>query len=312
MWVWSFGKRGGGIAGKVEAFATGRTDPGSVRFRTVPASADRLATLFAELVRDPARPVDFAEAALWVAEDLRPGVDVAACLAQLDALAESARGPVLAAWSDSARIEALNRFLFEEQRFCGNEQEYEDPRNSLLHEVLERRTGIPITLSLVYLEVGRRLGLPVEGIGFPGHFLVRWRGKEDYVIDAFHGRLLSDEALSALLREAAGKTAVFSRAELRPITAHAFLVRLLSNLKRHLALAGEFADALRCCERLLQLAPGDAEELRDRGLVYEQLECWSAARADLARFLEIAPGHPSAKNVRARLAVVEHHTTRLN
>jgi regulator of sirC expression with transglutaminase-like and TPR domain len=278
----------------------------------VAAPDDRLADLAAELVRDPARSVDLAEAALLVAADLRPDVDAAACLARLDALAEAARGRVLAAWSDAARVETLNRFLFEEQGFRGNREEYEDPRNSLLHEVLERRLGLPITLSLVYLEVGRRLGLPVEGIGFPGHFLVRWRGKEDFVVDAFNGRLLSDEALAGLLREAVGQTAVFSRAELRPITPHAFLLRLLSNLKRHFALAGEFADSLRCCERLLQLAPGDPEELRDRGLVYEQLECWSAARADLARFLELAPGHRSAKHVRARLAVVEQHTTRLH
>jgi regulator of sirC expression with transglutaminase-like and TPR domain len=278
----------------------------------VAASDDRLAVLAAALAEDPACSVDLAEAALLVAADLRPGVDAAAALARLDDLAEAARGPVLAAWSDTARIEALNRFLFDEQGFSGNEQEYEDPRNSLLHEVLERRTGIPITLSLVYLEVGRRLGLPVEGIGFPGHFLVRWRGKEDFMIDVFHGRLLSDEALTALLREAVGREAVFSRAELRPITPHAFLVRLLSNLKRHLALAGEFGDALLCCERLLQLAPGDAEEIRDRGLIYEQLECWGAARADLARFLELAPQHPSAKHVRGRLEGMERRTTRLH
>lgn len=276
------------------------------------ATDDRFAALAAALAAEPDGPVDLAEAALLVAAELRPGVDVAGALARLDALADAARGPVLSAWSDAARVEALNRFLFDEQGFRGNQQEYEDPRNSLLHEVLERRTGIPITLSLVYLEVGRRLGLPLEGIGFPGHFLVRWRGREDFVIDAFHGRVLSDEALAGLLREAMGRSAVFSRAELRPITSHAFLVRLLSNLKRHFALAGDFADALRCCERLLQLSPGDAEELRDRGLVYEQLECWAAARADLARFLELAPSHPSAGNVRARLEAMQPRTTQLH
>jgi regulator of sirC expression with transglutaminase-like and TPR domain len=278
----------------------------------VPPSQDRFAALAASLVEDPSRPVDLAEAALLVAADFRPGLDPAAWRARLDELAEAARGPVLSAWSDAARVAALNQFLFEQEGFEGNEDEYEDPRNSLLNEVLERRTGLPITLSLVYLEVGRRLGLPVEGIGFPGHFLVRWRGKEDFVIDAFHGELIGDEALTTLLREALGRDAVFSRSELRAITPHAFLVRLLSNLKRHFALASEFASALQCCERLLQLAPGDAEEIRDRGLVYEQLECWSAARADLARFLDLAPGHPSAANVRARLADVAKRTVVLN
>jgi regulator of sirC expression with transglutaminase-like and TPR domain len=273
---------------------------------------DRFAALAAELAADPERRVDLAEAALLVAADFRPGLDVAAWRARLDALAEAARGPVLSAWSDAARVEALNRFLFEQQGFHGNEEAYEDPSNSLLPEVLERRTGLPITLALVYLEVGWRLGLPVEGLGFPGHFLVRWRGKEDFVIDPFHGRVLSDQALASRLREALGQGAVFSRAELLPITPHAFLLRLLSNLKRHCALAGDYAGALRCCERLLQLAPDDPEQLRDRGLVLAQLECWSAARADLVRFLELAPSHPSAETVRHRLGSIEPRSRLLN
>ena len=278
----------------------------------MPAPDARLAELAASLAADPERRVDLAEAALLVAADFRPGLDVAATLGELDALAEAARGPVLSAWSDTARIEALNRFLFVEQRFTGNHEHYEDPSNSLLPDVLERRTGLPILLCLVYLEVGRRLGLPVEGIGFPGHFLVRWRGKDDVLIDAFNGRIVSDEAATALLREALGHDAVWSRAELKAISAHAFLVRLLSNLKRHFAMAKEFESALACCERLLQLCPGSPEEIRDRGLVYEQLECWSAARADLEQFLELAPKHPSAKSVRARLESVEQKTTQLH
>ena len=276
------------------------------------APADRLAELAASLAADPERRVDLAEAALLVAADFRPDLDAAAVLAELDALAEAARGPVLSAWSDTARVEALNRFLFVDQRFSGNHEKYEDPSNSLLPDVLARRTGLPILLSLVYLEVGRRLGLPVEGIGFPGHFLVRWRGKDDVLIDAFNGRIVSDEAAAALLREALGHDAVWSRAELRAISPHAFLVRLLSNLKRHFAMAREFESALLCCERLLQLCPGSPEEIRDRGLVYEQLECWNAARADLEQFLALAPSHPSAKNIRARLAGVGQKTTHLH
>jgi regulator of sirC expression with transglutaminase-like and TPR domain len=276
------------------------------------APDDRFAELAANLVVNPERRIDLVEAALLVAADFRPELDAAAVRAQLDGLAEAARDPVLSAWSDTARIEALNRFLFVDQRFRGNSEQYEDPANSLLPDVLERRTGLPILISLVYLEVGRRLGLPVEGIGFPGHFLVRWRGKEDVLIDAFNGRVLSDEAATALLREALGRDAVWSRAELREITPHAFLVRMLANLKRHFAMASEFASALRCCERLLQLNPDDPEEIRDRGLIYEQLECWSAARADLEQFLALAPKHPSAKNVRVRLAGVEQKTTQLH
>jgi regulator of sirC expression with transglutaminase-like and TPR domain len=160
--------------------------------------------------------------------------------------------------------------------------------------------------------VGRRLGLPVEGIGFPSHFLVRFRGREDIVIDAFNGRVLADQALSAMLRQALGQDVVFSRMELEPISAHAFLVRLVSNLKRHTALAGDFAATLRCCERLLELQPDDPEEVRDRGLVYAQLDCVDAARDDLARFLALAPGHPSAASVQARLQDLEGRRVVLN
>jgi regulator of sirC expression with transglutaminase-like and TPR domain len=219
---------------------------------------------------------------------------------------------VFAAWSDAARVQALNEFLFTREGFHGNTEEYEDPRNSLLDCVLERRTGLPITLSLVYLEVGRRLGLPVEGIGFPSHFLVRFRGREDILIDVFHGRVLADEALAARLRQALGRDVVFHRMELEAITPHAFLVRLVSNLKRHTALAGDFQATLLCCERLLQLQPDDPEELRDRGLVYAQLDCVGAARDDLTRFLALAPAHPSAGSVQARLQQLEGRRVVLN
>lgn len=269
-------------------------------------SSDRFAALAASLVRDADGPVQLAEAALWVAADFEPGLDVPAQLLRLDSLAEEARPAVASAWSDEARVRSLCRFLFEEQGFHGNAEEYEDPRNSLLHEVLERRTGIPITLSLVAMEVGSRLGLPVEGIGFPGHFLVRYRGaREDWVIDAFHGRILDDRALAALLRQVLGESAVFQRAQLRPVGPRDFLVRLLSNLKRHTALAGEFAASLRCCERLIQLQPEEPAEIRDRGLVYERLECWDAARQDLALFLELRPRDPTAARVRERLRELE-------
>lgn len=269
------------------------------------APDDRFAALARSLAADPRHPVDLAEAALWLAADHRPGLDVAAGLARLDELAATAREPVLAAWSDAARVAALNECLFVREGFHGNGEDYDDPRNSLLDCVLERRTGLPITLALVYLEVGRRLGLPVEGVGFPSHFLVRWRGREDIVIDPFHGRVLSGRALAAMLRQALGQEVVFSRMELEAVTPHAFLLRLLSNLKRHTALAGDFAATLRCCERLLQLEPDDPEQVRDRGLVYAQLDCVGAARDDLARFLALAPGHPSAASIQVRLQQLE-------
>jgi regulator of sirC expression with transglutaminase-like and TPR domain len=141
---------------------------------------------------------------------------------------------------------------------------------------------------------------------------VRFRGREDILIDVFHGRVLADEALAARLRQALGRDVVFHRMELEAITPHAFLVRLVSNLKRHTALAGDFQATLLCCERLLQLQPDDPEELRDRGLVYAQLDCVGAARDDLTRFLALAPSHPSAGSIQARLQQLEGRRVVLN
>lgn len=274
---------------------------------------DPFAELASTLVADPERRVDLARAALWLAADFRPEVTPEPWLAQLDALADEARPTVLRAWSDEARVRALNQFLFDEQGFHGNREQYEDPRNSLLPDVLERRIGIPISLSLVYLEVAGRLGLPAEGIGFPGHFLVRYRGRQgDHMIDAFRGTVLAEEQFSALLREALGNEAVLRRAQLQPIRTRDFLVRMVSNLKRHYTLAGELDSALQCCERLIQLLPDEPDEVRDRGLLYEALECWAAARADLRHFLAMCPEDPSAPKVRDRLDALEGRESTLH
>jgi regulator of sirC expression with transglutaminase-like and TPR domain len=267
---------------------------------------DPFAELASTLAADPGRRVDLARAALWLAADFRPNTTPEPWLAQLDALADEARPTVLRAWSDEARVRALNQFLFDEEGFQGNHEHYEDPLNSLLPDVLERRKGIPISLSLVYLEVAGRLGLPAEGIGFPGHFLVRYRGRQDdQMIDAFRGTVLSEAQLAALLREALGSAAVLRRAQLQPIRTRDFLVRMVSNLKRHYALAGELDSALQCCERLIQLLPEEPSEVRDRGLLYESLECWDAARTDLRHFLALCPEDPSAAKIRERLESLE-------
>jgi regulator of sirC expression with transglutaminase-like and TPR domain len=272
---------------------------------------------FAELARtladDPGRRVDLARATLWLAADFRSEITPEPWLARLEALAEAARPTVLRAWSDEARVRALNQFLFDEEGFHGDHEHYEDPRNSLLPDVLERRVGIPISLSLVYLEIAARLGLPAEGIGFPGHFLVRYRGRQDdQMIDAFRGTVLTEEQISALLREALGSAAVLRRAQLQPIRTRDFLVRWVSNLKHHYALAGELDSALQCCERLIQLLPDEPAEVRDRGLLYEALECWDAARTDLRHFLTLCPEDPSAAKIRERLDTLEGRESTLH
>jgi regulator of sirC expression with transglutaminase-like and TPR domain len=262
---------------------------------------------FAALVQRDEADIDLAEAALLIAAEAYPGLDVARHLAALDALADAAEPRLGGATSDLERARVLIHFLAAEQRFSGNHDDYYDVRNSFLNDVLERRTGIPITLALVYIEVGRRLGLPMVGVGFPGHFLVKLAGGEDVVIDPFFGRILDERACAERLRTVAGQKATYDRRLLRAATAKEILVRMLRNLKQIYLQAREFEPALACSERILLVAPALAHELRDRGLLYHQLECYAAAQLDLERFLSLLPGDDSAAAIREKLIDIRRH-----
>jgi len=166
--------------------------------------------------------------------------------------------------------------------------------------VLARRTGIPITLALVYVALGARLGLPLRGVGFPGHFLVRCDAPVPLVLDPFEGTVLErdecEQRWSATVSDAP-----FDPRALEPSPAHAILARLLGNLKQiHLA-QQDWTRALASVERILALSPDAPAELRDRGLLFARLECFAAAAADLRRFLALAPEDPSADAVRSQL-----------
>src|SRR5829696_6863359 len=157
-------------------------------------AASEVRRRFAEEASRPDGEVDLARAALLIGAEEEPRrADVGRCLARLDEMGEEARAR--AAGRGGSRVEALNRYLFEELGFVGNESDYYDPRNSMLHQVLARRTGIPITLSVVYIEVGRRAGLRVEGLGLPGHFVVRASEGEGpgVLVDPFNGRLTDED-----------------------------------------------------------------------------------------------------------------------
>lgn len=164
-------------------------------------------------------PLD--EACLLIAAEANPGLDIEGCLGRLDAIAETCAAPLL---------ETLLEHLYIELGFAGNLTDYYDPRNSLLDHVLERRIGIPITLAVVALEVGRRIGVPMSGIGMPGHFLLRDKVDPDVFIDPFSGRLLDKNACLRLHQRLTGGS-VWNDAFLLPVTRQAIVVRVLSNLK---------------------------------------------------------------------------------
>lgn len=248
---------------------------------------------FAELVTSPggSEAIPLAEAALWLAAEDYEHLDVGHYLGRLDDLGRDAAQVVAEFDDETEKIVALNEFLFEEMRFVGNQTDYYDPRNSFLNEVIERRTGIPISLSVVYLEVASRVGLQVAGIGFPGHFLVR-AGANGLLIDTFGGRVLTRKDCLDLLREVAGDRAELDESHLVEISSREILARMLTNLKQIYLQTDEDERALSCIERILLLMPNAPTEIRDRGLVLAKLECFGPALTDLEAF--IAAVEPNA------------------
>jgi len=269
---------------------------------------------FAELVTR--EQFSLAEACLLIAEDEYPGLDIAACVAKLDAMAATVRGRLAADALAEQKVAALNWHLFGELRFCGNADAYYDPRNSYLNEVLERRTGIPITLSIVYLEVGRRLGLQVQGVSFPGHFLVQLRLKRgQLLLDPFTG---GEPCSESELRTRLGQALPSDRRGkldldryLEPAAPREIVARVLRNLKGIYLKRGAFNRALAVMHRMLLVVPESAEELRDRGLVHAELECFRPALADLQNYLRRRPDAADASDIHARVVELREAASRL-
>jgi regulator of sirC expression with transglutaminase-like and TPR domain len=269
---------------------------------------------FAAITGLPDDRIDVAEAALQIAAEARPRIDVEVYRAKLVALAGRASRRLASARDTADRVAKLTRFLHDEERLRGNEADYYDPRNSLLCDVLDRGLGIPITLSIVWVEVARRLGLRAAGVGFPGHFLVQVTADDgsQLLVDPFHGRLLDLRDCEALLARAAGPQARVEAGMLRPAAPREILVRLLRNLKHAHAQRDEFEAAVACCDRLLLLRPDDAAELRDRGLLLRGLDSWTAAAADLERYLARVPDAEDTAEIRALIAALRKQIARLN
>lgn len=238
---------------------------------------------FARLARRPDPEIDLAEAALWIAAEEYPDLVVDDEMARLDALGSAAAARVEAAPSFPARVAALNRFLFVEERFRGNRDDYYDPRNSYLNEVLERRVGIPISLALVYLAVADRAGIEAAGISFPGHFLCKCVGGESardrppidldsegvgdelVVIDAFAGGVVPLEECERRLSAAAGRPVRLDpEIHLRGASHREILVRVLGNLKQIFVGRGDYGAALSCSDRILLLFPDASRERAER------------------------------------------------
>ena len=248
---------------------------------------------------------DLARAALAIARIAYPDLDPAPYVRQLDDLAAAVRPRLFPRASPEAAVNELAGYLFGECGFRGNQEEYYDPRNSYLNDVLERRTGIPISLSVLLIETGVRLGLGIEGVAFPGHFLVRVAGSRGPVLldPFFGGRPIGERELLARYRTFLGSDAPALPPEaLATADTPGILTRMLRNLLGVYLDRNDHAHALAAAELLLVLVPDSADELRMRGLLYERLECFGAALGDFRRYLELAPGAPDAEQIRERVA----------
>jgi regulator of sirC expression with transglutaminase-like and TPR domain len=234
--------------------------------RLVPRSSINSRQLFTEMMQGPENHIDLARAALLIASEEYPGLDILRYVAKLEAMAAAVRAHTPDTEEPLSRIEQLNLYMFEERGFRGNSQEYYDPRNSFLNEVIDRQLGIPVTISVVYMEVARRVGLPLQGVGMPGHFIVKYTGPEgDFYLDPFNkGRILSREACEELVQQIYGEPVPFQETFLAPVTKKQIIARILSNLKGIYIQRKQYLKALSVVERLLLIDADAAQELKDR------------------------------------------------
>jgi regulator of sirC expression with transglutaminase-like and TPR domain len=278
--------------------------------------------VFEKILSEKEEKIDLARACLLIAQDAYPGLDVERYLGDIERMAIRLRARIPQSGGAEERVVALNQYLYDDLGYWGNTEDYYDPRNSYLNEVLERRTGIPITLGIVYMELGRRIGLPLEGVSFPGHFLVRLRLRGGtLVLDPFTGGApqSEDELRKRLERvvpdRVPGGVAV---AELpldqflEPASTRQILARVLRNLKGIYREAGKPERVLQVLNRMLLVSPESNGERRDRGYLYQKLECWRPALKDLSDYLEREPDAPDIDDVRASLLDLSARCARLN
>jgi regulator of sirC expression with transglutaminase-like and TPR domain len=277
---------------------------------------------FARLIAGEDARIDLARACLLIAQDAYPELDIERYMGEIERMATRLRSRLPQNCGAEERVVALNQFLYDDLGYWGNTDDYYDPRNSYLNEVIERKTGIPITMSILYMELGRRIGLPLEGVSFPGHFLVRLSLRGGMlVLDPFAGGApqSEDELRSRVKRVIPDGVADDLPASelpldqfLEPATNRQILTRVLRNLKGIYRESDKPERMLDVLNRMLLVTPDASAELRDRGYVYQRLECYRAALKDLSDYAEREPDAPDLDEVRSRLMELSALCARLN
>jgi regulator of sirC expression with transglutaminase-like and TPR domain len=254
-----------------------------------------------QLADDPLAPLDVAELALELARDEYPDLDVEAYLSELAGMAHEAKRYLKG--SLETKVKGLCRYLFHEMGFRGNRNDYYDPRNSYLNQVLDRRTGLPISLSAVAMAIGRRAGLQVVGVGLPGHFVVKavYRHAEVF-FDPFHGgRLLTVENCEQLVEQITGAPFTATPGKLEALPLGWMVQRMLANLKGAYMRDGDFGRAIRVIQRLRQINPNDPTHLRDLGVSWLHAGAPGKAIDPLSAYLKTSPSKADAETIRQLL-----------
>jgi len=261
---------------------------------------------FLEMMQRPDAEIDLARAALIVAAENDPTLDVDAEMAKLDRWAQELARRIDPKWNSLQRLARLRTFMYEELGFKGDVQGYYSPANSLLHSVMSRRLGIPLTLSIVFMEIGWRIGVPFEGVGFPGHF-VRLTGEPgDLLLDPYdHGASVHEEDCKRMIELTTGGTVPYDPSMIRSLGKRAMIARLLFNLKVACLKAGDDNGALAAVERLLLLHTDDPPELRDRGLLLYRMDRYREARSTLKAYLRARPDALDREVIERHLAALE-------
>lgn len=282
---------------------------------------------FEALIRGEGAIIDLAMAALLIAAEEYPDLNIERYITQLDLLARKVLevtglpGADFRLSGETAQkvdalnmVHAMNKVLFEQEHFHGNHADYYNPGNSFLNEVLERQEGIPITLSLIYMEVGKRVGLQIVGIGLPFHFIVRCDLAHGSIyIDPFErGRLLSEQDCRERINRLFRGKIPFNALWLEPVSNRQLLTRMLANLKNIYIHQGDYLRALSVCDRIIILAPDTALERKDRGIVHLHLKHYTRAIRDFTAYLELAPQAEDVEDVHRQIRTIRQTIAMLN
>lgn len=279
-----------------------------------------VAQTWQDILDAPREQFNLAEAALVIAREAYPQLNIAAYIERLDDLAAVLKQRLPADIAGTEKLARLNHYLFTELGFAGNSDDYYDPRNSYLNDVLDRKLGIPITLSVLYIEVGRRLGLPLAGVSFPGHFLVKCALHDGAVVlDTYaKGASLGIKDLQKRLRVLSGGRDIAPEGVMRLLDVAPpveILARLLRNLKAIYSERGAREDkarALTIANQVIDLCPDAADDYRARARLLEEMECFRAALTDLETVMRLTPQVPDAQALRGKIALLRERVSRLN